>query len=136
MLAAAPAFPVLAYVDTSVALAIAFRESGWELTARRLAGFPVLLSSNLLEAEARAAYQRNRQEFNPTAVSEIGWVHPSRSLGPEMATALAAGGYLKGADLWHIAVALYVDASIIGKLSFITLDNRLLGVAARLGFET
>ena len=35
---AALAFPILAYVDTSAALAIAFRESGWELTARRLAG--------------------------------------------------------------------------------------------------
>ena len=136
MLAAAPAFPILAYVDTSVALAISFREPGWELTARRLAMFPVLLSSNLLEAEVRAAHQRNRQEFNPTAVSEIGWIHPNRSLGPEMATALAVGGYLKGADLWHIAVALYVDASIIGTLAFITRDSRQQGVAASLGFET
>ena len=136
MLAAAPAFPILAYVDTSAALAISFREPGWELTARRLAMFPVLLSSNLLEAEVRPAYQRNRQEFNPTAVSEIGWIHPNRSLGPEMATALAAGGYLKGADLWHIAVALYVDASIVGTLAFITLDSRQRAVADGLGFET
>ena len=129
-------YPMMAYVDTSAVLAIIFQENDWELTARKLAGFQMLVSSNLLEAEMRAAYARDRQAFDASAVSSIGWIHPNRSLGPEMATALAAGGYLKGADLWHIAVALYVDASIVGKLSFITLDNRLLGVAASLGFET
>lgn len=133
---AAPAFPILAYVDTSAALAIAFGEPGWELTARRLAGFPVLLSSNLLEAEARAAYQHNRQEFDPTAVSEIGWVHPNRSLRPEMERAIAAGSYLKGADLWHIAVALYIDGNTTGATAFITLDERQRALAAILGFET
>ena len=131
-----PPYQIMAYVDTSAVLAIAFRENDWELTARKLAGFPVLLSSNLLEAEMRAAYARNGQAFDGSATSNIGWVHPNRSLGPEMAAALAAGGYLKGADLWHIAVALYVDASIIGTLAFITRDNRQEAVAAGLGFET
>ena len=131
-----PAFPIVAYVDTSAALAVALGELGWELTARRLAGFSILLSSNLLEAEARAAYWRNGQEFDPAAVSEIGWVHPNRSLGPEMEQAIAAGSYLKGADLWHIAVALYIDANTTRSIAFITLDERQRSVAAALGFET
>lgn len=126
----------MAYVDTSAALAIAFGENYWELTARKLAEFQLLVSSNLLEAELRAAYARYGQAYDGSAISSIGWVHPHRPLGPEMATALAAGGYLKGADLWHIAAALYVDASIIGKLAFITLDKCQRAAADRLGFET
>lgn len=128
--------PLMAYVDTSVTLAIAFEESDWELTVRRLTGFPVLLSSNLLEAEMRSAYEREGLAFDPVAVSGIGWVNPTRSLGPEMAEAISNGGYLRGADLWHIAVALYIEATITGKMAFITLDSRQRTVAANLGFAT
>ncbi len=50
-----PAISSMAYVDTSAILSIVFEEPDWELTAHRLAEFPVLLSSNLLEAEMRSA---------------------------------------------------------------------------------
>ena len=130
----APAFPLIAYVDTSAVLAVAFQEQEWETIAHRLAGFPVRLSSNLLEAETRSTYQREGLAFDDAIVSSIGWVHPNRSLGPEMAKALSAGGYLKGADLWHIAVALYVDETVLTNIAFITLDNRQRTVAAGLGF--
>ena len=130
------ALPLLAYVDTSATLAIAFEEPDWELTARRLAGFPVLLSSNLLEAEMRSAYEREGLEFDPGSIPGIGWVNPTRPLGPEMAKAIAEGGYLRGADLWHVAVALYVDDTISGKMAFITLDGKQKMIAANLGFET
>jgi predicted nucleic acid-binding protein len=131
-----PAFPLMAYIDTSATLAIAFGEPDWELTARRLTGFPVLLSSNLLEAEMRSAFEREGLAFDLSAIPAIGWVNPARPLGPEMARAIANGGYLKGADLWHIAAALYVDDTIAGKMAFITLDNKQKAVAANLGFET
>ena len=131
-----PTLPLMAYVDTSSALAIAFEEPDWELSARRLAGLPVLLSSNLLEAEMRSAYEREGLEFDPGSFPGLGWVNPTRSLGPEMAKAIVTGGYLRGADLWHIAVALYVDDTIAGKMAFITLDNQQKAVAANLGFET
>lgn len=135
-MATTPALPLMAYVDTSATLAIAFEEPDWELTARRLAGFPVLLSSNLLEAEMRSAYEREGLAFDLSSFPGLGWVNPIRSLGPEMAKAVATGGYLRGADLWHIAVALYVDDTIAGKMAFITLDNKQKAVAANLGFET
>ena len=131
-----PAFSLMAYVDTSATLAIAFEEPDWEVTARRLAGFPVLLSSNLLEAEMRSAFEREGLAFDPGAISAVGWVNPIRPLGPEMAKAIANGGYLRGADLWHIAAALYVDETIAGKMAFITLDTKQKTVAATLGFET
>lgn len=131
-----PPFPLMAYVDASAAVAVALEEPGWELTARRLASFPVLLSGNLLEAELRSVYAREGFQYDPTVVSNIGWIHPHRSLGPEMAKALEVGGYLKGADLWHIAAALYVDERVVGRMAFITLDNRQRAVAANLGFAT
>ena len=131
-----PAISLMAYVDTSAILSIVFEEPDWESTAHRLAEFPVLLSSNLLEAEMRSAFEREGMAFDPGSVSRIGWVNPTRSLGRELAEAIANGGYLKGADLWHIAVALFADESVPGRLSFITLDESQKSVAANLGFET
>ena len=143
-------FPLLAYVDASAAVAVALEEPGWEQTARRLTSFPVLLSANLLEAEVRSVYAREGLKYDPSVVSSIGLVHPHRSLGPELAKALEIGGYLKGADLWHMAIALYVkgadlwhmaitlyvDETIIGRTAFVTLDNKQRAVAANLGFAT
>lgn len=44
-------------------------------------------------------------------------------------------GYLRGADLWHVACALYLveDAP---ELSFLTRDERQSAVAEALGFRS
>ena len=131
-----PSRPRLAYVDTSATLAVALEEPAAPSVAEHLSAFPRLLSSNLLEAEMRAAHHREGLVFDVRIVSNIRWVHPVRSLGREMAKALGAGGYLKGADLWHIATALYIDENVAGRMAFITLDDRQRAVAANLGFET
>ena len=128
--------PRLAYVDTSAVMAIALEEPAAPHIARRLFSFVRLVSSNLLEAEARAAFHREGMAFDAGTFANITWVHPTRSLGPEIAKALEVGGYLRGADLWHVATALYVDATVIGGISFITLDNRQRTVASNLGFAT
>ena len=122
----------VAYVDTSALVAIAFSERGGATVARRLDGFSRLLSSNLLEAELRVAFAREGYEFETGLVSGIEWVMPDRTLSPEFMKALDAG-YLRGADLWHVAVALYVTGPGSG-MSFITLDCRQRSVAATLGF--
>ena len=51
-------------------------------------------------------------------------------------SALLAVAYLRGADLWHIATALYVKDTVVGEMTFVTLDNRQRAVAANLGFAT
>ena len=122
----------VAYVDTSALVAVAFGERGAAAAARRLNGFSRLLSSNLLEAELRGAFAREGHEFDAGLVTGIEWVLPDRTLAPEFAKALGAG-YLRGADLWHVAVALYVTGPGTG-MSFITLDRRQRSVAAALGF--
>ena len=127
-----PSYAGGAYVDSSVLLAIAFNEPTAPEMVQRLAGFPRLVSSNLLEAEVRSALAREGGALEPPLMSHIRWVLPTRPLGPEISDALRAG-YLRGADLWHIATALYAARSVPG-LAFVTLDRRQGGVAAALGF--
>ncbi|MCE2441205.1 MAG: PIN domain-containing protein [Candidatus Latescibacteria bacterium] len=123
-----------AYVDTSVLAAIAFDEPDAVTLAGQLAESDSLLSSNLLEAELRAAFAREGVEYQKRMVAGIEWVLPQRSLAPEFAAVLEIG-YLRGADLWHIATALYA-APNPGELLFLTLDDRQGAVAAALGFVT
>ena len=123
----------IAYVDSSAIVGIAFQDSGCTAMERRLGRFSNLWSSNLLEAEVRAAYGRERKAFDVRVLSGVRWVLPDRPLTTEIASILQAG-YLRGADLWHIATALYA-APEPSDISFVTLDDRQRAVAATLGFR-
>jgi len=123
----------IVYVDTSVLTAIAFDEPGATAYARQLHGFARLISSNLLEAELRAAFARENLHFREEAIAGIDWILPDRALAPEFAAVLGTG-YLRGADLWHVATALYVADRSDGLL-FATLDIRQGEVAAALGLS-
>ena len=123
----------VAYVDTSALVSIAFNERGGTSQARRLDNFSHLLSSNLLEAELRAVFAREEIDFTTSLVSGIEWVLPDRPLTPELKMALEAG-YLRGADLWHVATALYVVREP-SDISFVTLDTRQRAVVKALGFQ-
>lgn len=120
-----------AYVDTSCLVAVAFGEAGGAALARRLGAYEALFSSNLLEAELRAAFAREELTFDPELLDGVSWVLPDRPLGAEMERVLAAGD-VRGADLWHVATALYL-AERPGDLDFLTLDARQREVAGRLG---
>src|SRR6266545_4300500 len=72
--------------------------------------------------------------LRPAVFQDLLWVLPGRSLAAEIDTALAAG-YLRGADLWHVASALYLRADI-PELEFLTLERAQDQVAAALGFPT
>ena len=123
----------VAYVDTSVIVAIAFGEAGAQSLAAKLAGHSRLVSSNLLEAELRAACRREGQPVPVHLLARIGWILTHRPLSPEMETAREAGG-LRGADLWHVASALNA-APEPGAIAFVTLDRDQAKVAATLGFR-
>ena len=123
----------IAYADTSAVVTVAFRQPGAVETAHRLNNFDLLTSANLLEAEARAAYARENRQFDDSILSKFVWIYPDRPLSHEFAVILGAG-YLRGADLWHLAAALYFfpDPS---EITFLTLDNRQRAVATELGFQ-
>jgi predicted nucleic acid-binding protein len=125
--------PGLAYVDTSAVLAILFREPSAQEMHDRLTEAGRLFSSNLLEAELRAACAREAvpAEKVTAGLAPIEWVFPNRSLKPEIEQALA-GGVLRGADLWHVACALFL-ASLLPSVVFVTLDRRQIDVAAAVG---
>ncbi|MBI2466588.1 MAG: PIN domain-containing protein [Candidatus Rokubacteria bacterium] len=126
----------LAYVDTSCLVAIAFAEPGARSTARRLERHERLFASNLLEAELRAALAREGVSAHTAPLlMRISWIHPNRPLTREFERILATGRALKGADLWHLACALFL-APNPQDLAFMTLDTRQREVAARLGFST
>jgi predicted nucleic acid-binding protein len=122
----------IAYVGTSCLVAIAFGERGATAVERRLAGFDALVASNLLEAELRAAFKREKADGVDTLLELIEWISPERPLGNEIARVLSAG-YVRGADCWHLATALYLSPEP-GEISFVTLDERQREVAATLGF--
>lgn len=124
----------VAYVDTSCLIAIAFSEPGGKEVAAELGRFEFLLSSNLLEAELQATFLREKVE---SEISEqlalIHWILPNRPLSGEIQR-VAKVGYLKGADLWHLACALFL-ADEPQDVTFASLDLRQREVAEGLGFR-
>lgn len=122
----------VAYVDTSCLVAVALGERGAAAVARRLRTFDRLISANLLEAELRAAYRREQLDGEAEALGVITWVIPDRPLGDEIRRVLETG-YLRGADCWHLAAALYV-AEDPATMAFVTLDTAQRRAARVLGF--
>lgn len=122
----------IAYVDTSCIVATAFGEKSALAIARRLGRFDRVLSSPLLEAELFSALVREGRDVTGVWSSAIEFIIADRPLGPEVARVLTVG-YLRGADCWHLATALYV-APEPSSLTFVTLDTTQRRVAAKLGF--
>ena len=124
-----------AYVDTSCLVAIAFDEAGAARMAADLRRFARLFSSNLLEAELRWALRREGVEGRELhLLSWLTWIYPDRPLTREFER-ITMFGYLKGADLWHLANALFLAPDGLD-LTFLTLDKRQREIGARLGFST
>jgi hypothetical protein len=122
------------YVDSSCLVAIALEESGSQALLARIARFDQRFSSNLLEAELRSALAREgRRSRVGNSLAWVRWVLPRRRLTPEIDQVLSAG-WLKGADLWHLACALFLR-SHVDHLSFLTLDGSQGEIAQALGFQ-
>lgn len=122
------------YLDTSCLVAVAFAEPAADKLGRGLASYDELLSANLLEAEFRAALHREGVEGGSRMLAALSWVLPDRPLSAEIDRVLRHR-YLRGADLWHLATALYV-ADPPAELDFLTLDTNQREAASALGFPT
>ena len=126
-----------AYVDTSFLLAIVFGEPQAAALRRRLLRFEHRLTGDLLRAEALSAGKREGvalAALHP-ALAALSVVLPERSLDREIHDALERG-YLRGADLWHIACALYLAGDARHELAFLSRDTAQRAIARRLGFPT
>ena len=123
----------VAYVDTSWVVAIVFGEADYERLLTHYHQYDHVYSSNLLEAELWSACSRERIDRDGTLLAQLHWVVPDRPLSREIGQVLDAG-YLRGADAWHVACALFL-AKNPSSISFLTLDSAQRGVAHALGFD-
>ena len=127
--------PLAAYVDTTSVLPISFGEEPVGAAVQlRLSRFPRLLSSNVLEAELRVAFQREGQNFDSSSIANINWIFPNRRLDAEM-TAVLEFGQLSHTRVWHLASALFFRDVLQRDLAFITLDEQQETVARDLDFR-
>lgn len=122
------------YVDASCLVAVAFGEPGYQSVIDQLEGLDHLYSSNLLEAELRAAFRRESVELDGSMMERLAWVLPDRPLTGEIRAVLEAGN-LRGADLWHLACALYLSPDP-REIVFVTMDRQQGAVATRVGFPS
>ena len=135
----APSSLAIAYLDPTALIPIVFGEEPVSaVTRERLNRFPVMVSSNLLEAELRAEFEEEGQTFDPGWLSGIEWVQPSGSLGSEMAR-VQVFARLSPTRMWHLANAVYFADRLSltdrrADLSFITLDEQQETAARELGF--
>lgn len=123
----------VAVVDTSCVVAVALTQAGGRAIAKRMEAFDRLLASPLLEAEARSVLCREGLPGNAIHFGDMQWILPVTSLRDEIARVLDAG-YVRGADCWHLASALYV-ADNPSDITFLTLDAQQRKVAKALGFR-
>lgn len=95
-----------------------------------------LVASDLIVAELAATADREGVSTTAwrEAISAISIVIPDRSLTPEILRVLEKGR-LRGADLWHVACALFVANGETGNVRFLTLDRDQDQAARRLGFR-
>ena len=124
-----------AYIDSSWLIAARLQRQDKKQLAR-LERYSTLYSSQLLLAEV-FAFSR-REGIEPSKVLEasqaVTWIMPDRSLSPEIEWVISKG-YVRGADLWHLACAYYISPDP-EDLAFLTLDARQREIAHSLGFPT
>lgn len=122
---------MIGYIDTSVIVAITLGEEGAGAVLEKVRPFR-LVAAPLLEAEWRSACHREGVAADPALLREIEWIVAPGALSDEL-TRVFEAGYLRGADAWHLATALYLAPDPV-ELTFLTLDERQGDIAAKLGF--
>ncbi len=84
--------------------------------------------------ELRATLKREAVEAGADdLLSWVSRIFPNRPLTPEFLR-IGATGYLRGADHWHLACALYVSPRP-SDLTILTLVARQREIAVKLGFS-
>lgn len=124
------------YVDTSVLICVFLSEHHPKRAffTDILNKADEVLSANLLEAEFLSVIKREGLSMKDglTLLRSVSLVIPERSLEPELKRIFDAT-YLRGADAYHLAVALYVDETA-QHLRFLTLDKDQEQAAQQLNF--
>jgi predicted nucleic acid-binding protein len=112
-----------AFVDTSFLASIVFDEPAAPALIKKLRGHDALFASDLMVTELLAVAVREKVPIAAVSATlrMFSIVIPDRSLEPEVREVLSHG-YLRGADLWHVACALFLAGGDRSALSFLTRD--------------
>lgn len=124
------------YVDSSVVLSVLLEELNYEVFSSLISNKHFVYSSPLLVAEVFSALHREKLSFQLAELvfSTIDFIIlPQEDLFQEYPR-IFKEGYLRGADAFHLATALYIDP-LAKNLTFLTADERQKVVAKKLGFK-
>lgn len=124
-----------AYLDSSFAVAMIFGELPHQNLSRKYSELEEVLSCHLLEAEVYSTLAREKVDLNlgTRFLFGISLFQPDDSLAVEYKKILKAG-FLRGADLFHLACALHLDP-LANELMFFSLNQKQSACAAKLGFR-
>jgi predicted nucleic acid-binding protein len=134
----------IVYWDSSALIATLFNEANTEQARTLAAAAGTHLMSSLAWAEVHAVLARARQEpgVATTAVAaaqsalQIGpWTYVNALPGQAVVRSVAQRWPLRGADLWHLALAKTLHENL-PEMCFATYDHALAHAAAGEGFAT
>lgn len=122
------------YLDSSVVISRLFKEPvnfKWS----KLKG-KTLFSSTLLYYEVMAASKREGVSLKDAnaLIASVNIISPPHILVGEVKRVLSVG-YLRGADLAHVATALWISRDEPSNLYFLSFDNAQMKLAGELGFS-
>ena len=123
------------YVDSSVICAAIFGDHDMTLLSKLVRQKTKLISAYLLEAEVLSAAVREKADIQETKsqLSKISFVKSSTLL--VQLERVFTMGYLRGADAFHVATALWLAGSH-KELEFFSFDENQVKVAKTLGLST
>lgn len=125
----------VAYVDSSVIVAMALRQPGRSAIERALARSSHAVTAEFTEAEVASALRRVELPHDPEPwMHAIRILHATRSLRREIRAVLNRR-YLRGADCWHLATALWFQTTRGVALEFVTMDKTQGDAARALGLR-
>jgi predicted nucleic acid-binding protein len=125
-----------AYLDTSAFLALVFRQSGYKQIEKILENVEQVLTTDLLMSEATSVFVRERGDFEVLKTSLGGLLFITAELSVPLLESVLRAGWLRGADLYHLAAAFWLTDSKPKNIYFLTLDEQQNRVAGKLGFKT
>jgi predicted nucleic acid-binding protein len=123
-----------AYVDTSALVAVQFGEPTRPAYLRTFRAQTRLLTTTLAQAELCATIVRAKQplEAAERLLRRVEIFVPPDDLAEECREALGYG-YLRGADLWHVAAAMRLAGPHRKRLTFCTGDGDQATIARAVG---
>lgn len=126
------------YLDTSAWIAWKFGQTGQEKFLEIDFEKDTVIASPLLVSEYVAFLGREKLLTETRFEDELGfihWIYPSDPLFQESLECVRAYA-VKGADLHHLATALWFSQDSRDELYFLTCDHQQEAAAKKLGFQT